>query len=122
MRALLTSLPLWVALAACGEDEPKDDTAPQDTQGETEDGIVHYDQEVQPILDNRCATCHRGASPPHGIDLSSYDAVMASGTVVAFDSAASELITVGSHRGSGWFTADEQYTVEMWIDSGAENL
>lgn len=118
MRALLFCLPLFLSLAACGED-PKEDTAPpEDTQPE-DDGVIGFADDVQPLLDLRCVTCHRGANPAAGKDFSSYEGVMASGTVVANDSANSELVTFGSHHGSGWFTTEEITTISTWIDAGA---
>jgi hypothetical protein len=122
MRSLLFVLPLSVGLFACGEDEPKQDTAPPEDTAPVDDGIVHYDEDVQPILDSRCIHCHRGAQAQADVDFSSYDTVMASGVVVPFDSAASALVTIGSHHGSGWFTDDQLAVLVEWIDAGAENL
>jgi uncharacterized membrane protein len=121
MRIFLLSLPLFLSLAACGD---KEDTGPvegdtdTDTDADT-DLDVGYAADVQPILNNRCATCHSGGNPPNGVALSSYSEVMASGTVVAGDSASSELVTIGSHHGSGWYTDAELTTVTTWIDDGA---
>ena len=46
---------------------------------------IDYDSEVQPIFDNSCMPCHSGANPSSGVDLTSYENVMAAGVIVPGD-------------------------------------
>ena len=38
---------------------------------------INYDTEIQPIFDTSCVVCHSGNNPSSGLDLSSYENVMA---------------------------------------------
>ena len=40
---------------------------------------IDYNNEIQPIFDNSCMPCHQGNNPSGGLDLSSYENVMAGG-------------------------------------------
>ena len=40
---------------------------------------IDYDNDIQPIFDNSCMPCHQGNNPSGGLDLSSYENVMAGG-------------------------------------------
>lgn len=42
---------------------------------------IDYDTEIQPIFDNSCLACHSGPNPSAGINLSSYENVIASNIV-----------------------------------------
>ena len=42
---------------------------------------IDYNTEIQPIFDNNCVLCHSGPNPSAGINLSSYENVMASNIV-----------------------------------------
>ena len=42
---------------------------------------INYETEVQPIFNNSCMPCHGGSNPSGGINLSSYDDVIASGAI-----------------------------------------
>ena len=42
---------------------------------------IDYDTEIQPIFNNHCVVCHSGPNPSAGINLSSYENVIASNTV-----------------------------------------
>ena len=47
---------------------------------------VNYEADIQPIFNtNNCINCHSGISPSAGIDLTNYESVMASGTVIDGD-------------------------------------
>ena len=46
---------------------------------------INYENEIQPIFNNSCMPCHQGNNPSAGLDLSSYENVMAgsnSGNVI----------------------------------------
>ena len=38
---------------------------------------INYETEIQPIFDNSCMPCHQGSNPSAGLDLTSYENVMA---------------------------------------------
>lgn len=42
---------------------------------------IDYETEIQPIFDNSCVACHSGPNPSAGINLSSYENIMASNIV-----------------------------------------
>ena len=47
---------------------------------------IDYETQIQPIFDNSCMPCHQGSNPSAGLDLSSYENVMAgsnSGPVIS---------------------------------------
>ena len=87
--------------------------------------------DVQTIFAERCTLCHTGQSAPLGLDLTTYDAVMAGSVngpvVVPNDPDASELVQ--RIRGTSTprmpltgppFLSDEQIgTIERWIGTGA---
>lgn len=88
--------------------------------------------EVATLLNARCVICHTGASAPNGLQLTSYDAVMAGGkngpVVVAGAPAGSELIKrIRGERqprmpltGPPWLTDAEVALIEGWIKDGAK--
>ncbi len=76
-------------------------------------GVVH------PIILDGCYDCHGGNYTYADLDVSTYDSLMSSGTVVPYDSASSTFLTVGSHHGSGWFTPSDEALIADWIDEGA---
>ena len=42
---------------------------------------IDYETEIQPIFDNSCVVCHSGANPSAGLNLSSYENVMAGNVI-----------------------------------------
>ena len=42
-------------------------------------GEIDFDKHVQPILDNKCTTCHSGSNKKGRLDLSSYEAIVKGG-------------------------------------------
>ena len=42
---------------------------------------IDYETEIQPIFDNSCLVCHGGANPSAGLNLSSYENVMAGNVI-----------------------------------------
>lgn len=120
MRLWNMTLPLLLTLAACGEGAGEDTTPPQDSHP-VDDGVIGFADDVLPLLETRCVRCHGGQATFGELDLASYDSLMSSGAVVAGDSFASLLVTIGSHHGSGWFSAEDLATISTWIDAGALN-
>ncbi len=76
---------------------------------------------VGPVLADNCGTCHSASGSMGGLDVSSYDAVLAAdGVVVPGDPAASSLVTVieaGGHPGE--LSAGDLALVSAWIEAGA---
>ena len=42
---------------------------------------IDYETEIQPIFDNSCVVCHSGTNPSAGLNLSSYENVMAGNVI-----------------------------------------
>jgi cytochrome c len=84
---------------------------------------------VEPIFKNICAQCHKGTRPPHGLDLTSYERLMAGDragkVVVAGNPAKSRLITVLHGKPQlmppgGDLTRSQIEKLEAWVKSGAK--
>ncbi len=77
------------------------------------------------LFDGRCTTCHSGSNPEGGLDVSSYDGVMAggaSGPVIVPGDADASLIyqrQTGSPAHFGQMIADEVEALAEWINAGA---
>ena len=92
---------------------------------------VYFVKDVLPILQANCAYsgCHNTESKADGIDLSSYDAVMASGDVEAGDASDSDLYTVLIESdvnermplGRDKLPEASINAVRIWINQGALN-
>ncbi len=86
-------------------------------------GPVSYSN-VEALFAAKCLTCHTGASASNGnVDLSSYDALMASGVVMPSDLGASELYQALENRSMPPFNplgSSEVNLVRSWILQGAE--
>ena len=85
---------------------------------------IDYNTIIQPIFNASCTSCHGGAG---GLNLSSYENVMAGGNsgaaVIPFDHASSLLwLNVNSGYmppGGSDLTAEEVELIADWIDEGA---
>jgi hypothetical protein len=84
---------------------------------------------VQPILERRCIKCHGGDFPSEGLNIESYESLMAGSqngqVVVAGDSSNSllfEKIESGEmpKRGSD-LTSEQIQLIQQWINEGALN-
>jgi hypothetical protein len=90
---------------------------------------VSYAQDVQPIFDARCDRCHMGNHPSEGLDLGSYEAVMAgsqNGPVIvpgnADDSLLIEKVLDGEMPKRGPHLTDTQIQILTdWVNAGAPN-
>lgn len=115
---LAASVGLAVALqSACGGGSP---TAP-DTAGPIQDPAtatsLRFTQDVQPILNSDCLSCHSGSSAANGYDFRTYSGVM---RAVTAGSASSLLVRVtqpggqmyGQFRGSASAKAE---TIRRWV-------
>jgi outer membrane lipoprotein-sorting protein len=81
---------------------------------------------VQQLMNDNCMPCHSASSRRSGVDVSSYDGILA--TVTPGNSSGSYLIK--ALKGDGLdlmpkrrapFTDDQIATIAKWIDSGAKN-
>ena len=95
--------------------------------------VINYSRHVQPLLTDKCGTCHGGASPDGGLDLSSWDNVIAGsdhgGALIPFDSENSLMIQMeeklvgGGHLsqvGADSLTGIEFNFLKRWISEGAK--
>ena len=88
-------------------------------------GQVDYESQIQTIFNSNCTSCHTGTYNG-GLDLTSYENVMAGGTsgdvIVPGDHANSLLwqkVDNGTMPPSGNLSADEIELIGDWIDEGA---
>ena len=107
---------------------------PIDTMGVPCDpDVVYYEYDIQPLLNSNCAFsgCHDAATAQDGVDLSSYERVIATADVRAFDLEGSDLYEVitdsdpdkrmpPSPRPA--LSSAQINLISQWILSGAENL
>lgn len=92
-------------------------------------GEVSYKNDIQPILDNLCVNCHGGEKTARGLNLKSYEGVMAGSSrgpvVFAGDAGGSKLVLsvqMGSMPKRGTkLTADQIQLLVNWINAGAPN-
>ena len=87
---------------------------------------VDYETEIQPIFDNNCGNCHLGNSSG-GLNLSNYENLMSSETVVPGDHMSSVLYdritrpesAQGDMPPTGSLTEQQINLIADWIDEGA---
>lgn len=90
---------------------------------------VSYANDVRPILESRCATCHMGEFVSEGLDLDTYESLLAgsqNGPVIvpgdAKDSLLIEKVTEGKMPKKGpRLTPNQIQIITDWINSGALN-
>jgi cytoskeletal protein RodZ len=100
---------------------------PTETSMPAEATAVSFSADVLPILSERCERCHGGARAYRGIDLRSYDSVLAGSSsgplVVPGSSATSTLVEVlvsgRMPQGGPRLSDTEIETITTWIDEGA---
>jgi hypothetical protein len=74
------------------------------------------------VFDMKCTSCHSGATPSAGYDLSTYDGVMSGGRVIPYEPQNSLLLQKmkdGSMPPGGGLSSNDIAAVEEWILSGA---
>jgi hypothetical protein len=95
-------------------------------------GGVDYASQIQPIFDDRCISCHSGANPIAGLNLSSYTALINSASsnspvVLPNDAQNSYLVKTLEDRdgapfmpqGGTQLPASQIALIRQWIDEGA---
>ena len=92
--------------------------------GETSN-CVHYEDEIQPILNNKCIGCHNDGHST-GLDLRSHAGVMRGSNnrsvIIEYDHLSSELwkkINSAAMPPIGSLTTNQIYLIMTWIDEGA---
>jgi hypothetical protein len=85
---------------------------------------VSYADDVQPYFNSNCTGCHGGSNPQKGVDLTSYQQVMAGGDggaiVIPGDPDASVLVQQLEDRHRNQIAADIAQ-IRTWIQEGAQN-
>jgi hypothetical protein len=79
-----------------------------------------FSENVLPLLNNRCNSCHGGSSPSAGINLTSYTEVMKyvnNGSLMGSINHSSGYSAMP--KNSGKMSSCEIGTIQSWIDSGA---
>jgi len=128
MRFVLGALAL-VVIAACGS-EDNTVVAPAKTSP-METGMLAF-ADIEPILDARCVGCHGDTEPKKGVNLTTYETVMAGGEegpiVVAGKPEESELVEViaAGHEPRMPFkqdplTDEEIAKISDWVAQGAKD-
>jgi len=94
---------------------------PVDTSGTDTTDYVSYSNEVQPIFNAKCISCHKGTRPPDLRADNSYKSLTDGGYVnpPAADSKLYKMITSSSH--SSMTTQADKNTIYLWIAQGAKN-
>lgn len=90
---------------------------------------VSYANDVRPILESRCATCHMGDFVSEGLHMDTYESLMAGSqngpVIVAGDASESLLVqkvTEGKMPKKGpKLTSAQIQTIIDWIEAGALN-
>jgi len=89
---------------------------------------VSYSNDIMPLWNADCVSCHKGAIPPDLIDENSWDELVNNGYVVPFESDESSLMnslygTNGEQLmpPAGKWSDNKINLVKAWIDQGAKN-
>lgn len=90
---------------------------------------VSFANDVQPILNSRCASCHGLERTSGDFDLTTYDLLMAGGeeglAVLPGDAASSPLVTLSESgnmpKNGPKLTPDQLQVMKDWVNQGALN-
>jgi mono/diheme cytochrome c family protein len=87
-------------------------------------GAPSYATDIQPIFNASCSSCH-GSRASGGVQLNSFENLMASNVITAGDSAGSVLwqeVDSGSMpKAGGKLSAEQIQLIADWINAGANN-
>jgi WD40 repeat protein len=131
MRSLLTLgiLAVLPGLVLAQESGP---TQPIKVVKLTRTTPVTFEKDIEPILANKCISCHSGNVKKGKFDLGSYEALVKGGThgtsIVAGKSAESLLVKLASKTQKPYMppkteeplTPEELALIKLWIDQGAK--
>lgn len=89
------------------------------------EGDISYAQEIQPIFNSKCTSCHGGTSPAIGLDLeaaNSYNNLI-NGNFINVSDPVNSLLYVKINSGSMAIYASDldRATILKWIEEGAKN-
>jgi hypothetical protein len=119
LRLLFLSGTLLTLLSACEYDfnVPVPPT-PIPPAGDT----ISYSQDIQPIFNNSCTSCHAGSIPPNLLTGQSYSALVPT-YVIAGSPETSELYIVCKPGGSmsAYASSADLNLIYRWIYAGAKN-
>ena len=84
-------------------------------------GTPTFTANIQPVF-NRCIVCHKATNPTAGLNLTSYQGVMAGSAtgsvVVSGDPSGSRLVQVQSGKHFANLSSEELDLVKRWIEAG----
>jgi WD40 repeat protein len=95
-------------------------------------GMIDFEKQIQPILDNKCTTCHSGSIKKARLDLSSHEGIVKGGksgtSVVAGKPAESLLIKLSGRtdapamppKDEEPLTPEELSLLKAWVSQGAK--
>jgi hypothetical protein len=89
------------------------DVSGVDFSGQPHVVAVSYTNDIRPILNNHCITCHSGSGAPRGIKLDSFADAKANAA------AANAAVQSGLMPLVGSLTADEKALLQAWVDAQA---
>lgn len=124
----LSLVAITLVLVACaGGATPAASNA--NVSGEPVSATVSFKNDVMPLLQSRCFTCHGGQQTNRGLDLATYDSLMAgsqNGPVVTAGDAANsliiQLVASGMMPKSGAkLTPAEVQMLTDWVNAGAKD-
>ena len=106
-KSLFSTLMVCILLSSCSElnDAPPEQIVEKLT----------YTDDIKEIFDNNCISCHSGAAPPAGYDMTSYEGVITNATAGDMNSV---LITKSIEGGSmhGFYDSNEEIDkVIQWV-------
>jgi hypothetical protein len=82
-----------------------------------------YDSYAGPLFTAKCGSCHGGATPTQGLDLTTYAGAIKGAqdgpVIIPGNSAGSKLVQVQSGQHFANLSQDELQTIIKWIDAGA---
>lgn len=118
LRLLFLSGTLLAILTACEYDYIIPTPPPPVIVGDT----ISYSQDIQPIFNAKCISCHSGTNPVLTSG-ASYNALISGNFVVANSPATSDLYIVCKPGGSmsTYTSADQLALISRWITAGAKN-
>ena len=112
--------------------EPAPTSAPTDvavTEQAAAPASVSFANDFKPILESRCIQCHGGDRTSEGLDMKTYESLMAgseNGTVVTADDAGKsslvdQLLKGKMPKKGPKLTPDQVQLITDWINAGAQN-
>lgn len=128
MRWFLCILSLIIALPICAQDKKLPPLSVVPYKG----GAVDFEKQIQPILDNKCTTCHSGSIKKGRLDLSSLEGILKGGkggpSVVAGKPGESLLIKLSGRtdapamppKDEEPLTPEELALLTAWVSQGAK--